>query len=157
MANHCIKLHFLSEWIWIACFIKHFRIVLYVCIEMHTLRNGANVIEKWFSGVFSKWLWIENGNFFFTFSTGKSFSEARNICRTFCVPKLFWMSKQNKNNNLSTQHVLQVFWAYNFHDQWNTIHRELKLDGAIGHFSEPLWRLKTGHFTTYTVLSFEAS
>ena len=39
-----------------------------VCIEMHTLRNGANVIEKWFSGVFSKWLWIENGNFFFTFS-----------------------------------------------------------------------------------------
>ena len=27
-------------------------------------------------------------------------------------------------------------------------HRELKLDGAIGHFAEPLWRLKTGHFTT---------
>ena len=37
------------------------------------------------------------------------------------------------------------------------IHRELKLDGAIGDFAEPLWRLKTGHFTTYTVLSFEAS
>ena len=36
-------------------------------------------------------------------------------------------------------------------------HRGLKLDGAIGHFAEPLWRLKTGHFTTYTVLTFEAS
>ena len=36
-------------------------------------------------------------------------------------------------------------------------HRELKLDGAIGDFAEPLWRLKTGHFTTYTLLSFEAS
>ena len=50
--------------------------------------------------------------------TGKSFSEACNICRTWCVPKLFWMSKQNKSNNLCTQHVLQVFWAYNFHEQW---------------------------------------
>ena len=50
--------------------------------------------------------------------TGKSFSEARNICRTWCAPKLFWMSKQNKNNNLCIQHVLQVFWAYNFHKQW---------------------------------------
>ena len=49
--------------------------------------------------------------------TGKSFSEAHNICRTCCVPKLFWMSKQNKNNNLCTQHVLKVFWAYNFHEQ----------------------------------------
>ena len=29
-----------------------------------------------------------------------------------------------------------------------TIHRELKLNGAIGHFAEPLCRLKTGHFTT---------
>ena len=48
---------------------------------------------------------------------GKSFSEARNICRTCCVPKLFWMSKQNKNNNLCTHHVLHVFWAYNFHEQ----------------------------------------
>ena len=28
------------------------------------------------------------------------------------------------------------------------MHRELKLDGAIGHFPEPLSRLKTGHFTT---------
>ena len=28
------------------------------------------------------------------------------------------------------------------------IHRELKSDRAIGHFAEPLWRLKTGHFTT---------
>ena len=28
------------------------------------------------------------------------------------------------------------------------IHRELKLEGAIGHFAKPLWRLKTGHFTT---------
>ena len=36
-------------------------------------------------------------------------------------------------------------------------HRELELDGATGDFAEPLWRLKTGHFTTYTVLSFEAS
>ena len=34
--------------------------------------------------------------FFRTKSTGKSFSEARNICRTYCVPKLFWMSKQNQ-------------------------------------------------------------
>ena len=25
---------------------------------------------------------------------------------------------QNKNNNLCTQHVLQVFWVYNFHEQW---------------------------------------
>ena len=24
---------------------------------------------------------------------------------------------QNKNNNLCTRHVLQVFWAYNFHEQ----------------------------------------
>ena len=40
--------------------------------------------------------------------TGKSFSEACNICRTCCVPKLFWMSKQIKNSNLCTQHVLQV-------------------------------------------------
>ena len=39
-------------------------------------------------------------------NTGKSFKEARNICRTCCVPK---MSKQNKNNNLCTQYVLQVF------------------------------------------------
>ena len=30
----------------------------------------------------------------------------------------------------------------------NPSHRELKLDGAIGDFAEPLWRLKTGHFTT---------
>ena len=45
---------------------------------------------------------------FFNFVTGKSISEARNICRTCCVPKLFWMSKQNKNNNLCTQYVLQV-------------------------------------------------
>ena len=27
-------------------------------------------------------------------------------------------------------------------------HRGLKLDGAIGDFAEPLWRQKTGHFTT---------
>ena len=27
-------------------------------------------------------------------------------------------SKQNKSNNLCTQHVLQVFWVYNFHEQW---------------------------------------
>ena len=47
------------------------------------------------------------------FRTGKSFSQARNICRKCCVPILFWMSKQNKNNNLCTQHVLQVFWDYN--------------------------------------------
>ena len=40
--------------------------------------------------------------------TGKSFSEACNICRTCCIPKLFWMSKQIKNSNLCTQHVLQV-------------------------------------------------
>ena len=34
--------------------------------------------------------------------TGKSFSEARNICGTCWVPKLFWMSKQNKQNNFCT-------------------------------------------------------
>jgi hypothetical protein len=28
--------------------------------------------------------------------TGKSFSEARNICKTCCVPKLLWLSKQSK-------------------------------------------------------------
>ena len=27
-------------------------------------------------------------------------------------------------------------------------HRELKSDGAKGDFAEPLWRQKTGHFTT---------
>ena len=31
------------------------------------------------------------------------------------------------------------------------VYRELKLDGAIVHFPKPLRRLKTGHFTTYTV------
>ena len=25
---------------------------------------------------------------------------------------------QKKSNNLCTQHVLQVFWAYSFHEQW---------------------------------------
>ena len=67
------------------------------------------------------WLLVEQHKVFSSFQksfcTGKSFSEARNICRTCCVPKLFWMSKQNKNNNLCTWYVLQVFWAYNFHKQ----------------------------------------
>ena len=57
--------------------------------------------------------------------TGKSFSEPRNIWRTCCVPKLFWMSKQNKNNKLCAQHVLQVFWAYNFHEQWSICHHSV--------------------------------
>ena len=26
--------------------------------------------------------------------------------------------KKAKKNNLCTQHVLQVFWAYNFHEKW---------------------------------------
>ena len=38
--------------------------------------------------------------------------------RTCFVPKLFWNPKQNKNNNLCTQHVLQAFWVYNFHEQF---------------------------------------
>ena len=83
---------------------------------------------SWVSRKFAKKLGCKNENSFSNFyindfyqsfnrtSTGKSFSEARNICRACCVPKLFWMSKQNKNN-LCTQHVLQVFWAYNFHEQ----------------------------------------
>ena len=51
--------------------------------------------------------------------TGKSFLEACNICRTSCVPELFLMSKRTtKKHNLCTKHVLQVFWAYSFHEQW---------------------------------------
>ena len=44
----------------------------------------------------------------------------------------------------------QFFPPYPFIDFRHTLltHRELKLDGAIGHFAEPLWRLKTGYFTT---------
>ena len=36
--------------------------------------------------------------------TGKSFSEAPNMCRTCCVPKLFWMSKQNKTKTTTCVH-----------------------------------------------------
>ena len=64
-----------------------------------------------FIGILNHILWTKR------LHTDKSFSEAHNICRACCVPKLFWMSKQNKNNNLCTTHVLQVFWAYNFHEQ----------------------------------------
>ena len=38
-----------------------------------------------------------------------------------------------------------------FFELWRIMifsHRGLKLDGAIRDFAEPLWRLKTGHFTT---------
>ena len=38
-----------------------------------------------------------------------SSEHGENMRRTYCAQKLFWMSKQNKNNNLCTQHVLQVF------------------------------------------------
>ena len=45
--------------------------------------------------------------------TCKSFSEARNICRTQNCSEC-----QNKTkNNLCTHHVLQVFWVYNLHEQ----------------------------------------
>ena len=35
--------------------------------------------------------------------------------RTCCVHTLFWMSKQKQKNNLCTKHVLNMFWAWNFH------------------------------------------
>ena len=41
--------------------------------------------------------------------------QAQNIGRACCVHKLFWMSKQKQKNNLCTQHVLPMFWSWNFH------------------------------------------
>ena len=34
--------------------------------------------------------------------------QAQNTLRTFCVHKLFWMSKQKRKNNICTQHVLSL-------------------------------------------------
>ena len=47
----------------------------------------------------------------FIMDTGKFFSEARNIWRTCCLPKLFWMSKQNKNLGL-------LYFHYSSNKYW---------------------------------------
>jgi hypothetical protein len=39
--------------------------------------------------------------------------QAQNMGRTCCVHKLIWMSKQKQN--LCAQHILPMFWAWNFH------------------------------------------
>ena len=49
--------------------------------------------------------------------TGKSFSEANKFCRTCCVPKLFWMSKQKQQFVYTTRSAgilsLQFSWTVN--------------------------------------------
>ena len=49
----------------------------------------------------------------YEFSTWKF--QAQNMSRTFCVHELFWMSKTITKNNLCTQHVLNLLWAWSFH------------------------------------------
>ena len=62
-----------------------------------------------------------------------------------------WTHNGLGNFILREYSIFFVFFC--FRSSCESGHRELKLDGAIGDFAEPLWRLKTGHFTTYTVHS----
>ena len=59
------------------------------------------------------------------------------------MPKLYLFAARLQN--LLEKHFLYLNYLFKV---CSLNHRELKLDGAIGHFPEPLWRLKTGHFTT---------
>ena len=64
--------------------------------------------------------------------------------------KIFLPKMKEKKNVSHTQfckYTLQYYIHYE-NKVLKLMHRKLKLDGAIGHFAEPLWRLKTGHFTT---------
>ena len=50
------------------------------------------------------------------------------------------------NDSSSKRLMLQALFFFII--SYRLRQRELKLDGAIGHFAEPLRRLKTGNFTT---------
>ena len=52
--------------------------------------------------------------------------------------------------------LIKYFHGLQYHN-CVTLTREDKTDGGNTEFSKALWRPRTGDFTTYTVLSFEAS
>ena len=58
---------------------------------------------------------------------------------------IFWMGFESVHRE--TLKIGELFWSHPMYS-YIIIHRGLKLDGAIGDFAKPLWRRKTGHFTT---------